>query len=402
MASGKDGVRFSQSLVEGDFGYRYDKTISLNGSDLVVDFSLSNSGAKIIATPFYAHNFMVPEGEGVGTNDSLILNFNLLFANRWRDRIEIRGNEIHPKLNFENELVPLFLDGLAYPIDQSRAVVYNGKLRTGVEIHPEFPVTRYALYVAKRGFCPEPFLSIQLSPGASTNWRMRYRFFQGPPREIRRDEINGNSLSGFNNIRLDGQELDTFNYNKTNYSVAVLDGKIPRVEALTLDPRDRLEVRQTDSFSKAAEIRLKSPNRFLRNYALRFIRINGVSVSANETNDNLPVYSLDEDADTSWVGDKDGGFIRYDFSPPKTISGIGIVFRAGDKRKAFYEVESSTDGKIWEKDFAGSSSGTNASVEVVPVKNPRALKSIRIIGHGNSQNKYNNFVQTYFYETERR
>lgn len=395
---GKDRIQFSQALSEAGYGYRYDKKIFLKGEELIVDFSLSNLGAKPIATSWYAHNFFVPENEGVGTNDSLVLNFNLPFANRWRDRIDIRGNEVQPKRNFQSEIVALSLDGLVCPTETSRAVIHNGKLGTGVEIRPEFPVARYALYLAQGGFCPEPFFSIQLIPGAATNWRTRYRFFRGPKPIVDAGEIEHHSVSGFKGVRLDQREIDTFNFNKTNYSVAILDGKIPRVSAYGLDSGESFEVKQSASFSQPAQIVLRGGKYSGRSYGIRFVRIDGISVSASETNDNLPIYSLDEDPDTSWVGEQDGGFIRYDFSLPKNLAGIGVVFRSGDKRRAFYEVASSSDGTSWEKDFSGSSSGTNASVEKVALIHPSAVKSIRIIGHGNSQNKYHNIVQVYFYE----
>lgn len=402
VSSGKDWVRFSQELAEDGFAYRYDKKISLNGSDLLVEFALSNAGVKVVATSFYTHNFFVPEGRGVGTDDSLTLNFHFLSANRWRDRIDIRGSEIRPVLNLENETVNFLFDGLAIPGLDLRAILYDHRSKIGAEVLPQFPVSRCALYLAKGGFCPEPFLSLQLSPGASTNWRCRYHFFQGPKPVISREEMDRHSVSGFNRLEVNGRELDTFSFSKTNYSVAVTDGKIPRVRAFGLDPSERFEWKQSSAFSEPAALTLRGGKSSGRSYAIRFVRIDGISVSASETNDNLPIYSLDEDADTSWVGEKDGGFIRYDFSPPRKLFGIGILFRSGDKRRAFYEVESSSDGVAWEKDFSGSSSGTNASAESVSLKNPRLLRSIRIIGHGNSQNKYNNIVQTAFYESEKK
>jgi hypothetical protein len=79
------------------------------------------------------------------------------------------------------------------------------------------------------------------------------------------------------------------------------------------------------------------------------------------------------------------------FVRPIRATGVGITWHLGAGRKAKFTLETSTDGKTWEKVFDGSSSGTTADMERYAFP-PREIRRLRFRGFGNTSNNWNSLV----------
>ena len=51
-----------------------------------------------------------------------------------------------------------------------------GSARTAIEICTDLPPSKIVLYAEKTAICPEPFIAINLAPGAGMRWSTNYRF----------------------------------------------------------------------------------------------------------------------------------------------------------------------------------------------------------------------------------
>jgi arylsulfatase A-like enzyme len=124
-----------------------------------------------------------------------------------------------------------------------------------------------------------------------------------------------------------------------------------------------------------------------------------IQLSAS-TEENTASNVLDGDYATYWDGIGEGEWIQFEFNQVLEFNGIRIAFKRGDRRVAYFDVETSEDGVTWKSVISGgASSGETRSLELFAFPATKA-KYIRIIGQGNSDNVQNHYTEVEFSVTD--
>ncbi len=93
-----------------------------------------------------------------------------------------------------------------------------------------------------------------------------------------------------------------------------------------------------------------------------------------------------------WAAEGEGEWIQYDLGEVQPVGRIFIAWHAGDQRRQRLQIAVSTDGERWEVVFDGLSSGTASGAEPVDVR-PFRARYVRIVGNGNTANRWNSMRQ---------
>ena len=127
----------------------------------------------------------------------------------------------------------------------------------------------------------------------------------------------------------------------------------------------------------------------------QLLAISSVTASSYEAF-NTPANTIDGDLNTRWSAKGDGQWVSYDLGSFKTLSEIRIAWHAGWRRTATFEVEVSANEQDWTLAYSGSSSGTTAELQGYALADVTA-RYVRIVGYGNSQNKWNSISEVQLY-----
>lgn len=178
----KSGVTFTQTLAGIGYGYVYEKSLSLvpGKPQLVITHRLRNTGRKSINTSVYDHNFLrlVPGNGGV----KITFPFALSAASPPpTDLMRIQGNSLtylRPMAN--KERISFLVTGfgkIAADYDFTIDDTVNGG---GVRVQGDQPITRLNIFSIDRVQSVEPYIAIDLAPGAEKRWSYTYTFLTKP------------------------------------------------------------------------------------------------------------------------------------------------------------------------------------------------------------------------------
>ncbi|MDA3960027.1 MAG: hypothetical protein PF961_04485 [Planctomycetota bacterium] len=166
----------TQTLKAGGYAYTYvvSVTVAADSPAVVISHALTNNGKAALVTDHYAHNFISIDGHPVGPGLAVALPFD---PTPREDRVK----------NFAGATT-LVDQRIAFPAPLKRtlwtpfpkaqagdnaftveapgvALVYSG---TGA-------VDRFEFYATGKVVCPEPYVAIQVEPGATQRWELRYQ-----------------------------------------------------------------------------------------------------------------------------------------------------------------------------------------------------------------------------------
>ena len=173
----KTGVTFTQSLSNGGTGYIYEKTLKLvpGKPQLVIIHHLKNTGAKTINTTVYDHNFLklVPGNGGVRVTSPFVLTAANPPA---ADLIHLQGNVLtYLRPMADKERISFTVTGFG-----KTATDYDFRIEdaagAGVHIRGDHPVTRLNVFSIDRVQSVEPYIAIDLAPGAEERWTYTYTY----------------------------------------------------------------------------------------------------------------------------------------------------------------------------------------------------------------------------------
>lgn len=175
----KTSVTFIQTLNDLGYGYVHEKTLSLipGKPQLLITNRLRNTGTKDINTSVYNHNFLRLLRGNSGTK--VTFPFVLSAANPpAADLLRIEGKSLsylRPMKNKERISFPLTGFGnTAADYDFTIEDTTNGG---GVRVQGDQPITRLNIFSVDRVQSVEPFIAIDLVPGAEKRWSYTYTFF---------------------------------------------------------------------------------------------------------------------------------------------------------------------------------------------------------------------------------
>jgi hypothetical protein len=175
----KTGVTFTQAVANAGYGYTYEKTLSLvpGKPQLLITHRLRNTGQRAISTSVYDHNFLriTPSNGGV----TVTFPFAAMAANPPPpDLMRIQGNTLtylRPMAN--KERVSFLVTGFGRTAADYDFTVAGGG--GGVRVQGDQPVTRMNIFSVDRVQSVEPYIAIDLAPGAEKRWTYTYTFTSG-------------------------------------------------------------------------------------------------------------------------------------------------------------------------------------------------------------------------------
>jgi hypothetical protein len=182
----RDSIEFTQELSDANsgYGYVYRKVVRLlNGkAEMTIDQSLKNTGKRAIQSSVYNHNFVVLDKQARGPDFTFRVPFQIQ-ANRPpnKELAEIRGNEIvfRKPLSGEDQLaVPI--QGFGESARDTEIVIENRKVGAGVKITGDRPLVRDLLWSIRTVLAIEPYIAIDIEPGAEFTWKNMFEYYTLP------------------------------------------------------------------------------------------------------------------------------------------------------------------------------------------------------------------------------
>ena len=165
-----DSIEFIQE-VSGPFGYayRYSKTVRLSKGkpEMVLEHSLRNTGKRAIETAVYDHNFLVIDNQPTGPDFVVTLPFELRPAGAMKDLAEVSGKQLkYLRTLRDADVATTTLAGFGPSAQDYDITVENRKTGAGVRITGDQPLMRLAFWSIWTVVSPEPFIRMQIEPGA--------------------------------------------------------------------------------------------------------------------------------------------------------------------------------------------------------------------------------------------
>ena len=186
VAPRADGVDFTHELSDtgSGFGYHYTKTVRLNPGrpELVITHRLVNRGKKAIAGTVYNHNFLVLDKQTPGPDFVIKVPFDLKTAQSLDPAIAtVSGREFRYAAPVPDKgRVAAQFQGFGTTAADYRFTIENRKAGAGVEMIGDRPLNRLALWSIRTVLALEPFLALNIEPGAEYTWEYTYRFYTIP------------------------------------------------------------------------------------------------------------------------------------------------------------------------------------------------------------------------------
>lgn len=101
-------------------------------------------------------------------------------------------------------------------------------------------------------------------------------------------------------------------------------------------------------------------------------------------------------SDSRWSANGDGNWLLLDLGGTTSISHIDTAWFKADSRTAYFDIETSADGRNWTTAVSGAQSQGNTSLNTNELGDVYA-RFVRIVGFGNSSNSWNSILEAEVY-----
>jgi len=173
---GKRSVRFRQILrgPEG-YAYVYEKTLTLNRNEPVMTLrhSLKNTGKKAIETYVYDHDFFMLDGKPTGPGMVVHFKFEPKPLGEIGAAAKIEGKDLV-------YVDAGYLTGYSDNVADYDFTVEDTRSKVGVQQTSDHSLARLYFWSTQTTICPEGYIKLNLAPGETSRWMLRYRFFAPP------------------------------------------------------------------------------------------------------------------------------------------------------------------------------------------------------------------------------
>ena len=185
VKTSKRRVDFEQILTDEDYSYKYQKSVELlkGKAAMTITHTLKNTGAKMIETNVYDHNFFMLDKQTTGPGITITFPFDIEPEGGKPELAEVRGNQIvFIKELAKNEHVFYdALNGFSNHAKDYDIKAENKNTGAGVRITCDKPLVKMVFWCASTTVCPEPFIHIKAAPGESFSWKIFYEFYSLKP-----------------------------------------------------------------------------------------------------------------------------------------------------------------------------------------------------------------------------
>ena len=171
----KDRVSFVQDVREA---YRYAKTLRLlpGKPQLLIEHVLTNESAKTISTTVYDHNFLILSPG----NRDIVASFPFAIApdtNPDPALVRIEGNRFaYQRALAGKEGVSFHISGFGESKTDYDIRVANAKTGAGMRVTANQPLTKINVWSIRSVMAVEPYIAIDLKPGATKRWAYVYTY----------------------------------------------------------------------------------------------------------------------------------------------------------------------------------------------------------------------------------
>ena len=177
-----DEVEFIHTLEDKQYAYEYKKTVQLikGKPEMVLSHTLKNTGKKDIVTTVYNHNFFVMDKQPTGKDFVVEFPFNLSGEPRTKNEVgKIEGNKIIflKELSDKEQFSYASLQGYGTSPKDYDIKIENHKTGAAVRITSDQPISKLVFWCAPKTLCPEPYIQINIKPGATFKWKIFYQFY---------------------------------------------------------------------------------------------------------------------------------------------------------------------------------------------------------------------------------
>jgi hypothetical protein len=183
---GERSIRFlSEDGPVRGHAYRYTKTVELSDSapTFSVRHTLENTGSTAIAQTHYCHNFLRIDDTPIGSAYSIELPFTPKLSNASGDILEPRGKSIGlSRQPGPGEGFIARIEGHDVDAGHNQLLVRCGA--ASLRITGSEPMRFLQVFGTDRTICPEPFVRIELAPGAGMTWTIKYDLLESERVEI--------------------------------------------------------------------------------------------------------------------------------------------------------------------------------------------------------------------------
>ena len=182
VKAGRSSVSFTQDL-KGPSGiaYEYTKVLKLEKDQLVLEHELKNTGTAEIETDVYNHDFYVLDDGATGPGMVVRFPFTPKAEPGFKNGARIEGKEmVYDRELQTGETAQSILTGYSNQASDYDFFVENRNTGAGVEQSGDLPISHLNFWSIRTTICPEAYIHLNIAPGHSARWTIRYRFYEMP------------------------------------------------------------------------------------------------------------------------------------------------------------------------------------------------------------------------------
>lgn len=161
----------------GGYGYEYEKTLSLSATGtMTLAHRLTNIGRRPIHTQLYTHNFARFDGAEIGRGVAVTFPFVPVGEISNPNLANVDGRTVHYVRSLaagDRVSLPPQVGDPTGPIGPIRVTGANG---AEIAMVADVPLVRTVLWSMRRTVAVEPFVAVDVSPGATQRWSWNYTF----------------------------------------------------------------------------------------------------------------------------------------------------------------------------------------------------------------------------------
>ena len=178
-----DMVEFTHELTDPatKYGYVYRKVVRLASGkpQMVIEHSLKNTGAKVIQSQVYNHNFLVLDKQAPGPDFTVTFPFQLKARRAPENGVgEIRGNQIlYLKTLQDRDRMTTGVEGWSDSPKDFDIRVENKKVGVGFRVTANRPLASVALWSIRTNVSVEPFIGMTVEQGKEFTWNLTYEYY---------------------------------------------------------------------------------------------------------------------------------------------------------------------------------------------------------------------------------
>lgn len=183
----RDQVTFTQILHSPTgISYVYEKTLKLakNEPVLLLEHRLKNIGSKPIDSQVYDHDFFMIDKTPTGPGMVVHFPFTPQPKTSLAPRAAIDGHDLvylqelgSQEPQARSATVSSFLTGYSDKPSDYDFTVENKKTGARVQQTADMPISKLNFWSISSTVCPEAYIHLNVAPGQTTHWTIRYRFF---------------------------------------------------------------------------------------------------------------------------------------------------------------------------------------------------------------------------------